>query len=375
MTQKSPHSETREIEVFRPGTFKPMVGDAITFSAEDLKSLAEGYDVTAPAPAVVGHPKIDAPAYGWARAFRYDEANDRLLAELGEIEPAFADAVAAGRYKKISLELFSPAAPNNPKPGKWYPKHIGFLGAAAPAVSGLKPVSFAEGGEGIFTFEFADATALRDVAGLFRTLREFIIEKFGSEAADKAVPSWSINWIDEAADREPGRVGLPFSEPEKEPAMADKTEGAKPVDQAALDARLADIERRERELRARDHASFAEGLVSEGRLLPVSKAKVVALLDELAAAPPLTVSFADGDQTKTGDAVAMVREILAAQPKVVSFGEIDMGERPEAGTVSFALPDGSKADSASLALHQKAVAYQTAHPSIDYMAAVAAVQR
>ncbi len=159
---------TRTVEVFRPGTFTPMAGSPISFTEEDLKALAAGYDADAhPAPAVVGHPKTDDPAFAWARAFRWDDGRKRLLADLGEIEPAFGEAVAAGRYKRVSLSLFTPDAPHNPKPGQYYPKHIGFLGAAAPAVSGLKPVQFSADEAGVATFEFADASALRDVAGCF----------------------------------------------------------------------------------------------------------------------------------------------------------------------------------------------------------------
>ncbi len=367
---------TRTIEVFRPGTFTPMSGQAVTFSAADLQALSEAYDpVAAPAPAVVGHPKTDDPAFGWATSFRYDADAGKLLADLGELEPAFADAVAAGRYKRISLSLFQPDAPNNPKPGQFYPKHIGFLGAAAPAVSGLRPVAFAADEDGALTFEFADAGALRDVAGLFRSVRDFIIEKFGIEAADKALPGWTINWIDDAADRDPPQAaGLGFAAPS--PAAPET--GMTPTPAAPTAAELAERERRlaERE-RAADHAdnlAFAERLIEEGRLLPVLKDKVVGVLDTLAAPEaPHTVSFAEDGQTKTVALLGLLKDILAAQPANISFGAVDLGG--DTPTVDFALPDGMTADPGSAALHAKAVAYQGTHPGTEYMAAVAAVSR
>ncbi len=366
---------TRTVEVFRPGTFTPMAGTPISFTEEDLKALAAGYDADAhPAPAVVGHPKTDDPAFAWARAFRWDDGRKRLLADLGEIEPAFGEAVAAGRYKRVSLSLFTPDAPHNPKPGQYYPKHIGFLGAAAPAVSGLKPVQFGANEAGVATFEFADASALRDVAGLFRSIRDFLIEKFGIDAADKALPTWTINWIDEAADRDPPeRRGIPdFAAPANtETDMTQKSAG----DAAALDARAAELDRRERELAHSDNLAFAEKLIGEGRLLPALKDKAVALLDALTpvGGTRLEVSFAEGGQTKTDAGSDLLKAILGAQP-VISFGALDTGTEPGA-IAEFAVPAGMGVDPASAEIHNKALAHQAAHPGTDYMAAVAAVTR
>lgn len=183
------------IEVFRPGSFRPMGGDPITYSAADLRALADAYDPeAAPAPVVVGHPVTDAPAFGWVRRFDYDAGAERLYAEIDEIEPQFAEMVKAGRFRKVSMAFFSPAQHHNPVPGTWYPKHVGFLGAVAPAVSGLKPVKFA--GEADVTFEAAfGERGLEETASILRTLRDFFIEKFGLEETEKALPSWRIEWL------------------------------------------------------------------------------------------------------------------------------------------------------------------------------------
>jgi hypothetical protein len=370
----------RTVEVFRPGTFTPMAGAPISFTSDDLKALAEGYDAEAhPAPAVVGHPKTDDPAFAWAKAFRWDADRLRLLADLGEIEPAFGEAVSAGRYKRVSLSLFTPDAPHNPRPGQYYPKHIGFLGAAAPAVSGLRPVQFAGDEAGVATFEFADATALRDVAGLFRSMRDFFIEKFGLDAADKALPAWTINWVDDAADRGPpdhGRMPDFAAAPEAPSPETESDMTQRPAaDAASLDARSADLDRRERELAHGDNVAFAERLVSEGRLLPALKDKAVALLDGLSpvGAARLEVSFAEGGETKTGLGADLLKSLLAAQP-AISFGALDTGEGPGVA-VEFSVPAGMAVDPASADIHNKAMAHQAAHPGTDYMAAVAAVSR
>lgn len=372
------NSTTRKIEVFRPGTFTPMSGAPVTMTAEDLKAIAAAYDAEgSPTPVVVGHPKTEDAAYAWAKSFAFDEESGKLVAEVGEIEPAFGEAVSAGRYKKISLSLFSPSAPNNPKPGAWYPKHIGFLGAAAPAVSGLKPVSFAEDQTGVVEVAFGDPT-FKDIASLFRSLRDWLIQREGVEGADRALPAWSINWIDDAADRD--RSGLPaFTEPthqnpETTMSDADKAAQAQRERERELQEREDRLNKRQAEFAHGEHVAFAEGLAKEGRLLPASQPRVVALLDSLAAPARTEVSFSEpgGQEVKESPADA-VRAILKAQPVVVSFGDFS-GEHDKAGrtTADFASPDGRAVDAAGLQHLGRAQAYQKKHPEASLEQALAA---
>ena len=191
---------TRKVEVFRPGTFRAMNGQEYAFSRDDVAAMAANYDADkAPAPVVVGHPKHDDPAFGWAEGFEVNEAGT-LVANLNKLSPEFVSAVEDGRYRMVSMKFFPPDAPNNPSPGSYYPRHIGFLGGAAPAVSGLAPVQFSDGGDDqLIEIEFAEP-AMEDVANLFRKLREFIIEKFSRADADEAVPEYLIRWVDDAAN-------------------------------------------------------------------------------------------------------------------------------------------------------------------------------
>lgn len=69
--------------------------------------------------------------------------DDGLNAEPHQVDPEFAEMVNAGRFKKISASFYTPDAPNNPVPGVYYLRHVGFLGAQPPAVKGLKQAEFA----------------------------------------------------------------------------------------------------------------------------------------------------------------------------------------------------------------------------------------
>lgn len=129
------------VEIFRAGTFAPMNGEATKITEGELQNIALAYDpVNNPASVVIGHPQIDAPAYAWVDRL-YVEGG-KLKATLKDTAAQFADMVKDGRYKKVSISLFLPSSSANPKPGTMYLKHVGFLGAAAPAVPGLKPVQF-----------------------------------------------------------------------------------------------------------------------------------------------------------------------------------------------------------------------------------------
>lgn len=378
-----PAPKSARIEVFRPGSFTSMEGAKLSYTADDLRAIAASYDyATAPAPVVVGHPKTDAPAFGWAGRFDYDGDADRLTADLNDLEPSFAEAVQAGRFKKVSLSFFHPHHPANPRPGTWYPKHIGFLGAAAPAVTGLANVAFSTDSDAI-TFEasFGDPGFERS-ANMFRRLREFFIDKYGIDDADRALPGYDIEWLGETSTPSVdisaiapsyaagGVVGsaIPPNPPilSQEVTVPEKSPDEK-ARESALNAREIAIAARERDIAHADNISFAEGLVTDGKLLPAFKDKVVAILDVLPAEK--SVSFASGEDVSPAEAI---KEVLAAQPKIVNFGATDMGDPPGTQDASFA-SDGRAVDAEGLALHHKAEAYLRAHPEASYLAAVKAV--
>ncbi len=369
---------TARIEVFRPGTFTPMEGAALTYSAADLRAISDAYDPeTAPAPIVVGHPDADAPAFGWIERFEYDAGAERLFAHVHELEPTFAEAVKAGRYKKVSMAFFRPEQSHNPVPGTWYPKHLGFLGAAAPAVSGLKNAKFAfpDAASVTFTAAFGER-GFEETASLLRLVREFFIEKFGMEDADRALPGYRIEWLGETTveNQTPAPnfaaplTPPPTPDPEKEPAVTQPPDPAFAAREADLTTREQQIAAREAALAHTDHVSFAEALVQEGRILPASKDKIVAILDALPG--HASVSFAAGETAITPGAA--LRAVLAELPKVVTFGALDLPAGGEAAAAAFA-SDGKSVDPLQLETHNKALEYQRAHPGTDYLAAVRAV--
>jgi len=114
------------IEVFKSGTHTSSSGDTRTWSNDDLDAIVANYDPSVDeAPVVLGHPKTDEPAYAWVSALRRE--GDVLLAKFERVCPEFAIWVEKGLYRKISIAL----GPD------FSLRHVGFLGAANPAVKGL----------------------------------------------------------------------------------------------------------------------------------------------------------------------------------------------------------------------------------------------
>ncbi len=369
MPQQTTEQTTRRVEVFRPGTFRAMNGQEYTFSSEDVAAMATGYDPeSSPAPVVVGHPKHDDPAFGWARGFEVGE-DGTLIAELGDLAPEFISAVEDGRYRKVSMKFFPPEASNNPAPGTYYPRHIGFLGGAAPAVSGLAPVQFADGEEAeLVEIEFGAQEVGESAASVLRSLREFVIEKFGREDADKAVPEYQIRWI-EGAGKEPEETP-DFAEP---PQETPKKETPMP-DMQSLAEREARVAARERNLAHTENTAFAEALIEQGRLVPAQRAGVIALLDELATGGDREIAFSENGEEKKTSAEQLLKDVLSAAPEGVAFGAQDLGDDPEKKEdITFA-SDGLAVDPEGLAAHQRALDYQAKNPGTAYLDAVHATK-
>lgn len=256
----------KAIEIFRPGKFKAMSGQEIEFSAAMLESIAKAYDPKVhQSPLVIGHPKVEDPAYGWVRSLNF--ANSRLVAEPEAVVEEFAGVVSAGLYKNVSASFFAPDHPANPKPGNYYLKHVGFLGATPPAVSGLKPVSFASGDEKEICIEFA-------------------VE----------------------APQPPARNDSKEKENElKEKEFADKEKG--------LNEKEKNLNAREVELKKAEFASFLGGLKKKGKLVPAVEAGLVEFMMGLDSGN--VVEFAGEKKTQ----VDFFKSFLEKQPPVVSFGE------------------------------------------------------
>lgn len=316
----------KRIKMLKPGKFTSMSGKVVKFTEADLQATAAAYNPEIlSAPFVIGHPKHDDPAYGWIGAVEF--ADGILNGTANQVDTAFAEMVNSGKFSRVSLALYEPDSPNNPVPGVYYPKHLGFLGAMAPAVKGLGTVSLSEGEVGVIELgDWSDRT----IARLLRSLKNKLIEKFGTEDAEAALPEWDIESVQEEALRPEIKT-----EAALEPAFAEtKTEEeAMALTTEQLAAREVDLQKREETLKKKETAgvhsanvAFAEGLVAAGKLLPANREALVGCLDFAAGIKDGDViSLGEGDAKKEKPVIEVLQDIFSSYPKIIEFGELAGG--------------------------------------------------
>lgn len=123
-------------EIFRTGTWTDASGNTRDWTEEDLDTIVGNYKPEEDeAPLVIGHPETDSPAYGWTEGIK--RVGEVLFAKGKEVVSEFEDMVKQGLFKNRSIRL---------SPDGTRLLHVGFLGAAAPAVKGLTNVNFRKGG-------------------------------------------------------------------------------------------------------------------------------------------------------------------------------------------------------------------------------------
>lgn len=125
--------ENQWVEIFRAGEQTDSSGNTKTWTGKDLEKIVNQYnDKKHEAPVVIGHPKENAPAFGWVEELKTD--GKVLFARFKQLVPEFIEAVKQGLYKKRSISLYPDLTL----------RHIGFLGAIPPAVKGLADIAFNE---------------------------------------------------------------------------------------------------------------------------------------------------------------------------------------------------------------------------------------
>jgi|GEM_PF-356962 hypothetical protein len=327
--------ENHEIEIFAVGDHTSSNGASLAFSYSDLDAIASSYNPEIfDAPAVVGHPRDNSPAYGWVESVK--RVGEKLVAKLTQIDPDFEEAVREGRYKKISASFYSPDSPANPNPGNYYLRHVGFLGGMAPAVKGLKSVAFSEE-EGVLDFCGYDNQFLRN-------LREWLISAYDLETANQVIPSYLITEFrtvsEEAIDYLEGRIRV-LEEQISEFMSPDIQEKLEEIGRRAIQAfqymeeiyevsdsvdyseKEAELEKREKALVEKESAlkrarvmDFVANRISEGRLLPSEKTEII---EFMCALPDETIDFSE---EKSAAPLDWFQGWLKLRPAVINYGEV-----------------------------------------------------
>lgn len=330
MPQSAAPSLPNGIEIFAAGTRRADDGTLHTITEADLADVVNNYDPALhEAPLTVGHPEGDKPAYGWVAGLSVDGI--KLKSDHRAVEPQFAEMVRAERFSKRSAAFYHPQDPANPTPGKWYLRHVAFLGAQPPAIKGLKPIPNFSEAAGAVCFSEALTQEQDDMS---KELEQQL-------AAAKA-------------------------ELEQERSKAAAAEQAR----KAAEGQVTQFAEQARATQRQGFVAFAESLVNaEGgpRLKPADKDMAVAAMEVLATANP--VEFSEGNTVKKVSPLDWFKSVLAGGQPVVQFGEFaSRSKDPGADAVA----PGSAKGKSDAEIDKAAKAYAAQH-KVTYAEAARAV--
>jgi hypothetical protein len=164
-----------KFEIFKVGNHTSDKGITKEYSLDDLNFIASSYNPSEDeAPIVIGHPEDNDPAFGWVSSLSVSD-DGKLIADVPDekIQSDFLNLIKEGRYTKRSISL-------TPE-GKL--RHVGFLGAAKPAVKGLADIQFSSPSSEVYEFDIVNEPEKKEVEEKLarRNLDEGGIEKLSSE--------------------------------------------------------------------------------------------------------------------------------------------------------------------------------------------------
>lgn len=272
------------IPILKTGTWTDGADTQHVFTEAKLDQMVARYDPAKhEAPAVIGHPKTDGPAWGWVAKLKRE--GDLLLAQFRDVQPAFADMVAQGLFKKRSIAIYPDLTL----------RHVGFLGAQPPAVKGLPDAAF---GEGTFAEVEVDHTQEEDLMekkDFTQWLRESLVE---------------LGLVKGPEDKKAAEFA------EKEQQITAREKAVKEKEEAVANAGKAAA--------AKTHeaaiGTFCDGLKAAGHLLPAwEKLGLRSFLAALPHESEKALTFAEGGEAITP--FAFMQKFLTELPKSVTFGE------------------------------------------------------
>jgi len=345
------------IEVFRAGDY----GERGNWTAGDLDRLAATYDSRLhAAPVVLGHPSDDAPAYGWVKKLR--RAGQSLWAQLEKVDPVLETLLRAGRFAQRSVALYK----QFPLTGGPYLRHLGFLGAAPPAVKGLDPLRFVEA-------EFHEVDAGTYPVASISSLPEERMPETKSKL-ENFIDHLRGFFVPDAPNPTATHAGEGSADPSPVPSLGVDAfaERVTALEQrldtlaeakAATEQKLTDAETARQQEQI---ANFVESLRARGRFPPAfERWGVREFLERLAALEPSTGSTeAQEAKEKAASAspLAWFQEFLTKLPAVIEFRELSIAEphgtrvaNRESRLVRFTEPQrGMSVDPESVELAERA---------------------
>ena len=371
------------VEVFRAGSQTDSSGKASTWTQADLDQIVANHSDANPVPHTITHKKLFSP-FAYAQGVAIKRDGDALLVKSAKVDPTFEKLITDGRLYERSVGIRKTDA-------GWKLDHIAWLGAEPPAVEGLAPVEFASGDD-LLEFraavEFSRGSyAFGALARMVRNLREFVIEKFDLDTADRLVPEYQISDLQSAADDyddEPEVAPL-FSRQPANPETIKTNTGESPVPpkdektftQAELDAAIAaanadatakftatqaELDSVKQARRIAEFQHEIDAAIDAGKLTPAQTEGMAEFMASLPADAEQTFEFARGEGDKAvpvkKTAADWFKEFVSSLKASKLTADSGAGDALDDEQHQFQLPAGGTVNPDDMQLYQRAKAHQ-----------------
>lgn len=292
------------VEVFEGGLQTDSSGQSSYWDTGRLDEVAQSYNPARhEAPLVIGHPEHDAPAWGWVEKVKRE--GNKLLVKFRDVAEEFIDMAKRGLFTKRSVAFYSPDHPQNPHPGKWHLRHVGWLGAMPPAVKGLKNVAF--GDTPGASFEFQTIYNIKEESNMKTS------EQLQAELDALTVKYNDVVGKVAALETELKKIKDEKAPDDNEAKFAEATNNLKTAKE--------EIAKLQKRLFVQEETAFCENLIKEGKLLPAEKDYEVTELVSKRMIPQ-EVTFGEKKTTSYD----LHREKLTKRPPFVQFGDSGVGK-------------------------------------------------
>ncbi len=275
----------------------------------------------------MGHPRDNAPAYGWVKK-NLKREGPYLLAQFRDVCPEFIDMVNKKHFPKKSISIY----------GDKTLRHIGFLGAMPPAIKGLKDAAFDEGKEsGVITLnfecEFKEDGGMemdpkdKEIQGLKDAIAQFMEQV---KAKDKEIQELKTKEV-----------------------SSEYAEKAKQKDEELKQLKLQ-LARVEKEKRQAEYKEFCEK--NKTRVTPAMKPFIMDAFEIFHDKGEF--QFSEGTEK---NAVSKFKSFLESLPEQVSFGETATKEKAASRKTDYSEDEDysefGEIDDERLSLHVKTKEY------------------
>lgn len=301
--------EPIDIEVFASGTHRDQNGVERTYTSADLSAIVDRYnnqpaEILHVAPGVIGHPKTDDHAHGWVDHLKV--VGSKIIAQFSGMSDELATWLREKRLRTRSVAFYPAAAGEAP-----LLRHVGFLGAATPAVKGLADITFS----GPVGLEFTDTQEGNPMtpeeiqalgAGIAEALKPQFDAILEAVKGDAAADDKGAAGTDTGGDAGAGQFAEKIVAQTSEIAQLKADNAKLQTEQKALAVKL-------------QTAEFAEKLDApdlKSRITPGMRPAILATMTALAAAPAVEYSEADGTKKSRTAVDDYLEQVKAAYPKL-----------------------------------------------------------